>query len=308
MFGITLARVLIMLAYAVPGFIFIKIKAIKPESISAFAKLLAYVCGPCLAFYSFSRAEYSPQLNKMILIAFAAALGITFCVMGAAHLLLRKKYADIRWRIFTVALVCGNVGFFGIPLLEQLLPDYPNAFVFSEVMSLSMNLAAWTYGLYIISLDKKYIRIHKIFTVPHFIALSIAYPMFLLGWSFPAPVTDAIVQMGRMSTPLCMIILGMRLATVPFRELIGDWRALTSALLKMTLYPLIYLGVTALLPLDPYVRAALFALACCPCASMILNLSEIRGMGQKSAANTVLIATLICVLVIPVMITLFFPL
>ena len=72
LFGITLARVLIMLAYAVPGFIFIKIKAIKPESISAFAKLLAYVCGPCLAFYSFSRAEYSPQLNKMILIAFAA--------------------------------------------------------------------------------------------------------------------------------------------------------------------------------------------------------------------------------------------
>ena len=45
-FLITLATVGIMLAYAVPGYILIKVKAVKADSISAFSKLLMYVCSP----------------------------------------------------------------------------------------------------------------------------------------------------------------------------------------------------------------------------------------------------------------------
>ena len=45
-FGITAGAVLVMLIYAVPGFVLVKTKAVKEEHISSFAKVLLYVCQP----------------------------------------------------------------------------------------------------------------------------------------------------------------------------------------------------------------------------------------------------------------------
>ncbi len=308
MFIATLIRVVTLLAYAVPGFLFIKTKALKQEAIPAFAKLLLYVCSPCLALYSFSKAEYSPELNGMIWICFGATLFLLLAVILFFRLVLARKFDDVRWRVFTVATTLGNVGFFGIPLLEYFLPDYPMAAVFSQIFSLTMNLVAWTLGMFIISGDKKYVRPMKILTVPLFLSMLISYPMFLFGWSFPAEILEMIALLGRMSTPLCMIILGMRLATVRLKVLFTDWRAILAAAAKMIVFPLFALVVMWLLPVEPYVRASIFLLACCPCATMIQSLSELIGQGQKQAANTVLIGTLLCVITIPVMSHLFLPL
>ena len=67
-FLITLATVGIMLAYAVPGYILIKVRAVKADGISAFSKLLMYVCQPFLTLYSFNRAEFTPELGVNLLI------------------------------------------------------------------------------------------------------------------------------------------------------------------------------------------------------------------------------------------------
>ncbi|MBO5248683.1 MAG: AEC family transporter [Clostridia bacterium] len=308
MFVSTLIRVLTMLAYAIPGFLFIKTKAVKQDAIPAFAKLLLYVCSPCLSLYSFSRAEYSTELHGMIWLCFAATMFLLLSVILFFRLVLRKQYDNVAWRVFIVATSLGNVGYFGVPLLEYFLSDYPFATVFSQIFSLSMNIVAWTVGMFVISRDKRFIRPKKLFTVPLVLSMVIAYPMFLLGWHFPPAVEEAIQLLGRMSTPLCMIVLGMRLATVKFTSLITDWRAFLAAGTKMILFPLFAWAVMLLLPVDPYVKASIFLLACCPCASIIQSLSELIGQGQKQAANTVLIATMLCVITIPVMSELFLPL
>ncbi len=307
MFILTLIRVATMLAYAIPGFLFIKTKAVKEEAIPAFAKLLLYVCSPCLSLYSFSRAEYSPELHGMIWLCFFATLFLLLAMILVFRLILRRKYEDVRWRVFIIATSLGNVGYFGVPLLEHFLAEYPFAAVFSQIFSLTMNIVAWTVGLFVISRDKKFIRPKKLLTVPLVLSMVIAYPMFLFGWDFPPMVAEAIQLLGRMSTPLCMIILGMRLATVEIKALITDWRSILASGTKMILFPLFALAVMLLIPVEPYVKASIFLLACCPCASMIQSLSELIGQGQKQAANTVLIATLLCVITIPVMSELFLP-
>lgn len=307
MFLDTLIRVLALLAYAVPGYIFIKIKALKEESIPAFAKLLLYVCSPCLAFYSFSKAEYSEQMHTTIWISLGITLGLLVAVVLLARILLHRLNHDIRWRIFMVATALGNLGFFGIPLLEHFLPEYPYAPVFSQVFSLSMNLMAWTIGLFFISQDKKYLKIRKLLTVPILLVMIPAYPMFLFGWTFPPIVEESIELLGRMSTPLCMIILGMRLATVKIKEMITDWRSLLAALSKTVLFPIFAFFLLFPIPLDPYVKATIFLLACCPCASMIQSLSELIGQGQKQAANVVLISTIVCIVTIPILSEIFLP-
>ncbi len=307
MFLPTLIRVVTLLAYAIPGFLLVKWKTVSEDKISAFAKLLLFVCSPCLSLYSFSKAEYSPKLHAMIWICFAATLFILLAFILLFRLVLHRQCKEIGWRVFVVSTALGNVGFFGVPLLEYFLADYPVAPVFSQIFSLTMNIVAWTVGLFIISTDRSFIRPKKILTVPLVLAMFIAYPMFLLGWNFPPVVEEMIELLGRMSTPLCMIILGMRLATVKIKTLVTDWKALLASLTKMVAFPIFTFFIMMLLPIEPYVRASVFLLACCPCASMIQSLSELIGQGQKPAANTVLISTILCVITIPLMSEFFLP-
>ena len=76
----TLIAVATMLVYAVPGYISVKAKLIKPESISAFAVVLMYVCSPCLTVYSVNAV---PVYTKELIIQI---VGFFFISMAAAAL------------------------------------------------------------------------------------------------------------------------------------------------------------------------------------------------------------------------------
>ena len=77
----TLILVGIMLLTAMPGYILVKIKAVKPESISAFSKVLMYVCQPALTVYSFNKADFTKQLgiNLLIFLGIITEIGRASC-------------------------------------------------------------------------------------------------------------------------------------------------------------------------------------------------------------------------------------
>ena len=102
-FTTTLITVAIMLAYAIPGFIFVKTKAIKPESIGAFARVLLFVCQPALFLYSFNAATYTPEFFKQMGIFFGLCMGMQILVMVSLTLILKRRFDDIRNRICTIA-------------------------------------------------------------------------------------------------------------------------------------------------------------------------------------------------------------
>ena len=57
----TLTMVGIMLLTAVPGFILVKVKAVQPDNIKYFSKVLMFVCQPALTIYSFNKADFTPE-------------------------------------------------------------------------------------------------------------------------------------------------------------------------------------------------------------------------------------------------------
>ena len=90
-FKTTLIMVGIMLAYAVPGFILIKTKFVKTDSISAFSKLLMFVCQPALTLYSFNKADFTKQLGINLLIFLAIITAVQLIFIGIFYLIFRKK-------------------------------------------------------------------------------------------------------------------------------------------------------------------------------------------------------------------------
>ena len=163
-FGITAGAVLVMLIYAVPGFVLVKTKAVKEEHISSFAKVLLYVCQPCLTMYQFDSVTYEKELFKNMLFFFGICTALQIVILAAVGAVFGKRLrGDVGARIAVCASVFGNVGYFGVPLLEKLLPG-TNALAYSAMFAVSMNLMAWTLGCALITCDKKYIKVKNITT------------------------------------------------------------------------------------------------------------------------------------------------
>lgn len=300
-FFITLTSVAVMLFYAVPGYLFIKSKRVNPDAIPAFANVLMYLCSPCLAIYSFTHVEYTASLLKDIIILFFTSLILQIFILVFFFLIFRKKTDDIKYRVCIIATTLGNCSFMGVPLLEAVMPDYREALIMSVVYFLGMNLLGWTVVSAIITNDKKYISLKKAFLNPAFLSLIVALPLFFTNTRLPSEINTMVTLLGKMSTPMCMLIMGMRLATVELKSLFTDRLQYAAVFVKQIIMPLLGLLLISLFPVSTDMKRTMFILCATPVASVVLNFAEMLGEGQKTAANLVLLGTLSSLITIPLM-------
>lgn len=303
MFFIALSTVLVMLFYAVPGFIMVKTKLVPESGISSFAKLLMYVCQPALIIYSFLQVDFSFALLWQMVFVFLFVLVILAAVILICHFgIFSKRRGDVKYRIYTLSLCFSNCAFMGVPILEALLPDYPQAVAFSAMFSLAMNIIGWTLGSAVITNDMKYMSVKKIILNPAVIALIVAVPLFVIGVELPESIDGMITLLGRMTTPLCMLIMGMRLATVSLRSTFARLSQYVIVALKQIILPLLVFAILYFVPVEHDLKISLYIMFACPVASVVLNFAEMLGEGQETAANLVLLGTGLSAITIPLMV------
>lgn len=301
-FLISLTAVAVLLLTAVPGYLFIKCKVVKEESISAFSKVLLFVCSPCLSIYGFSSIEYSPELLLDIGIFALLCVAIFGVMLGGTFLILFKKSREPIYRVITIAAAFSNATFFGIPILEAIMGDAAvRLIVYANIFSLVLNVVAWTAGLAIILRNPKYMSAKKAFLNPSMLGMAVAFVIFIFSIRLPDQLLSMITIAGRMSSPLSMIILGMRLATVNLKELFGNFRFYLAVSANQIIMPLVAFLMVVFLPISVDVKTTFFIISSCPIASSVLNYSELAGLGQKQAACLVLLGTILCVVTLPVM-------
>ena len=95
-FSTTAISVLLLVAMALPGFILIKCKLIKPSGIPYFAAVLLYVCQPFLCLRSFLQVNYTTELLKNLGIVFLISLLGQALLFGLMWLIFYKKFDDIK--------------------------------------------------------------------------------------------------------------------------------------------------------------------------------------------------------------------
>ena len=307
-FKTTLIMVGIMLAYAVPGYIIIKAKAVKSDHIASFSKLLMYVCQPALTLYSFNKADFSKQLGINLLIFLGIITLVQLLFIGVFYLIFIKKMQDVRYRVTTVATTLSNCSFLGVPLLEAIFPNSPNVAVYSMMYFLSMSLLGWTLVSAIITRDKKYISVKKILINSATLSIVISLPFFFTGFKIGfengellGQIGNMIDILGKMTTPLCMLVLGMRLATVKVKNLFNNWQQYLAVFVNQVIVPLFTLGILMLFKVDTELRWCMFIMCACPVAAVVQNYAEILGEGQDVAANMVLLGTLSSIVTLPLM-------
>ena len=303
MFRITFFNVLLSLLYMIPGYVFCKIKKAAPEHLSTMSYILIYFCSPCMVVASFLQLPRSGENIRYMILFFVFSLLVQTLFFFLLFLLLKKKQEDGVYRIMNVGAVLGNVGFFGLPLVKALFPESPEVPCYSCIFVISMNLLVFTIGVYGVTGEKKYISVKNAFFNPAFVSFLIAVPLYLsdAGEWFPHFLGNGIDIVGKMTTPLCMLILGIRLATIPIGKLFSDFRVYLTCGLKLLILPLFGYAISLLFPLPDTFRYAVLILGGTPCASVLLGMAEMHGKSADIAANCILLSTLLSIFTLPLL-------
>jgi predicted permease len=304
-FLIALTNVLVTLACIVPGFVLCKCKKAFADHLPTLSGILVFIGTPFLEFTSFISLEYKPehlaQMGMFFLISLAAQL--TFCL--GFYLIAGKKRIEQPIRVVNIASVLGNVGYFGLPLVRAILPGNALALCCATMFIVSMNIVTFTVGVFLLTGDKRHISVRSALLNPATVGLAISLPFYFFGWgnSLPSAVTSMASNFAAMTAPLCMFIVGVRLAMSDLKKLFTRGNVYLAAALKLIAFPLFCWLLTwplsKILPFQPGLRLTLVILAATPCASHTLNFSEIYKVNPELAANCILISTIFCFATLP---------
>ncbi|MBP5161546.1 MAG: AEC family transporter [Spirochaetales bacterium] len=301
-FSTVLGKVIFMLAFMAMGFVLVKTRVAKPEHGKTIASFLLYCATPSMFLSSFNEMDYTPESGLNLLYFFLFSLAIQLLMMLILWLILHKRLDDGKYRILIIGAYMGNVGFFGQPVIHSLFPGNALASCYSMMFATSMNVLLFTVGEFMVTQDKRFISIRKTIINPTILTLLVAIPLYLLKIKLPSGIYNLTYTMRSMSAPLCMFVLGLRLASMSLREVFAEPFAYLVSSMKLVAFPLLTYLVLLLFPgIDQTFKVSMVILAGCPCASMILALAEMHDCEQKHAAYTVLISAILCVITLPLL-------
>ena len=302
-FSAAFNNVLLALLYLLPGYGLCKWKKVRPDHLSTVSALLLYICSPGMFLNALLAPDPSPDLpGKMGLFLLFSFVG-EVAVMLLLRLFFRRKKRDFSMKMLSIASVMGNVGFFGMPVVRAVFPDAPEAAVYSCMFNISLNIVAWTVCVFTLTGDRKHISFRAALLNPS--VLSAAAGLILYWFNgkawLPELVQGGFRTLGAMSTPLCMMILGIRLAALDLKKMFTTPLVWGISAGKLLVFPLFCYLLVLPFPLDPVFKGCMLLLAATPCASILLNLAEMHHSGQNLAANCALLSTLLSIVTIPLL-------
>lgn len=290
-----------MMIYMALGYLLCK----SGKGLAAHAKtlsgLLIYFLNPAMIINAFLHTEYSVEAIEKLGLFFVVTLIIQILFFSILYIIFRRKYGNPAYRIFTIGSMMGNVGFLGLPIITSVFPEQPIVACYSSVYVMSMNLLVFTIGIYMITNDRKYMSVKSALLNPTTLSILAALPLFIFQIKLPQILEGSISLLAKMVTPMCMIVLGMRMSAVKLKALFTRGFVYMTCLMKLLVYPMFaYLCVAFLPCFDNTFKISVLVLSSVPSGAVITSLAELYECEQEFSANVVLLTTILCVFTIPV--------
>ena len=302
-FNITLTNVLLCLLYIIPGYIVCKMKKATANHLKTMSAVLMYAGTPCMIANSFLGIEYTKEGFLNLLLFFIIVTIIQMIFMFALYYIFRKKFDNGKYRVLTVGSALGNLGYFGLPLVQAVFQS-PEVTVYASIYVVSMNLILFIVGVFLLTRRKDLITVKSALFNPATLGLIVGLFFYLTGFNKSIPqdniVFSFIAMMGKMTLPLSMIILGIRLASMKLKDIFLCPHAYLVAVGKLIVYPLFAYLCVVFLPLSEMIKAVVLVLSATPCAASVMTMAELYENEEEMSANSVMMTTLLSFITIPI--------
>ncbi len=304
---IMLKNVLIFVLLAIPGYVLVKTKLLKLEDSNVLSSLLLNIGMPFLVFQCVLEVELSNKnLISFLIVSIIFVLSLFLSVIIVKPTLKIEKDTNQKG-VMHVASIIPNNGFLGIPLAVALYYDSaPIIISLIAVMNIWNNLFLLSYGTFLISRDKKYVSVKGVLTNPILIAFILGLLFNVLKiTSFLPELTQFSNHLKNIVTPLSMIILGMKFASIKITDIVKNKKFYMVAFLKLILLPIFIVGTTVLISqfvnLSNEIIIAIFIGVATPTATLTTTLADKFNLDCKNASVYSLGTTLFSPITIPIL-------
>ena len=214
------------------GFLLVRGRVLTAENSKVLSILLLYVACPCAIINSFMIDFTSDKL---------IGLGISFLGAILVHIIF-IPLANLLGKIFgftpieKATLIYSNSGNLIIPLVGAILGK--EWVLYTSGYMIVQTILLWTHAKSLVCNERQY-DIKKIFLNVNVIAIMIGIILFLSQFQLPGLVVTTFDKVGSMIGPLAMIVIGMLIGEMNFKDIFSEKRTYLICFMRLIVYPFI---------------------------------------------------------------------
>ncbi len=291
-------KIAVMFIIIFLGFFLYRRKFYGEGFIKGCSRYIASVISPIIIFNSFT-SGYSAEKSKSLLLSMSMGIVIMLFSIIITGIFLR----DRKYRIERFGSIFSNCGFIGIPLVSATFG--PEAVFYTSPLVAISTLFCWTYGVYLITGDKSLMSLQKVIKNPSVIAFLAGMAVFYLRIPLPYIITDAMKTISDTVFMISSLIIGASLADVNLKNIKNDLTIFIGIFFRMVLIPVTFMFILKLLPEELYLlKYALLVTMATPVGANISIITTMYGEDREKAGEMVCISSLLCIITIPLIVTL----
>ena len=287
-------QAVIMFLLAGVGYIMFKTGKITNEGSKTIGNILIFLSLPCVMINGIVHERTPETMMGLALSAFFAAVLLILSMIVSKVFFKSDAIA-----VFSTSFA--NPGFFGVPLIIGSLSS--DAVFFITAFIVFLNILQFTYGVFIMTLDKKNISVKNIIKAPAIIAMLIGLFFFFTGIRIPKIPADIIQNIANLNTPLAMFTIGVYMAQTDIKKMFLNRKNYFISFARLIVIPVLSIFVLFLLP-EKYMdmRYALMIAAACPVGANVAVYAQIHNKDYAYAVEGVVISTIFSIVTIPAVI------
>lgn len=280
--------------------------------------LVVNLCNPALLVCSAFNAGSKPALSGllegalMVLLIYAVLIGCSYLI---PYVLRVRRDEHFAYRLITIY---GNIGFIGIPLSIAVLGE--ESLIYVSLHQLVFNILIYTNGISTIKkaagiisgvssntnkTKTKGIALSLLLHTNKFVNVGtvsavLTIMLYLSDFRIPSIFPDTLDYIGRSTTFLSMLVLGVSTAQTSFKDIFCHVKLYGFCVIRMILIPICCIFLLRLFTDNTLLVHTAALMLSVPCANMPLILSKQYELDSPVLANGIILSTALSLITIPV--------
>lgn len=294
---ILLKQIIIMFLLIAIGYFLCKKKMITLTGSGEIGKILLNIVIPVVIINSFWTEKTAEKTQALVYSAIVSVVVMAVAVIISTVLFGKKDGVSCFSSAFS------NAGFIGIPLVQAVVGA--DAVFYISVMIVLINFLQWTYGVYVITDDPSVMKPASIIRNP--IVISVVAGIIIYFLNIPRfEMADTLISdITCINTPLAMFNSGVYLAQSSLIQMLRNKKAWIVSLSRLVLIPLVTAFILKIIPLGTEeMKVAIMLATACPVGSNVAIFAQQYDKDYGNAVEQVCLSTVLCLISIPLMVTL----
>ena len=286
------------------GFMLVQSKVLNTQDSKVISKLVLFVVSPCAILTSFMIEFTSDKL-----------FGLGIALLGAVIVhVLYIPLTELLAKIFGFApiekatIIYSNSGNLIIPLVGAVLGK--EWVLYTSGYMIVQTILLWTHAKSLVFNEKNY-DLKKIFLNVNIIAIFVGIILFLTQFQLPGLVVTTFDKVGSMIGPLAMIVIGMLIGEMNFKDIFSEKRTYIIVAMRLVVYPLLTVLIFKLTGLSTITSEAtqIFLItilaASAPAAATITQFAQLYNKHPGYASIMNVMSVIFSIVTMPLMVMLY---